>query len=307
MSESSSGLRSSNDQLEILLFSLGSSEVFGINVFKIREVTDIMELTKTPGRRPEVKGMISLRGSVLPVVDLAMAANMTSQESNFKKLIIAEFASRSVAFSVADVDKIVRVNWDEVKPPQITETDQASISGIILLESGKLVSLLDVESICQRIIPMADLQETIQPSLSLQNIAGSVFFVDDSKVARKQITNVVEKMGLRHASAISGDDAQSKLMGMASNVKTAEQLKEKIALIMVDEEMPGMDGCMLTKMLRADERFKQVPIIMYSSLTCAENERRGLEAGVDLYVQKFDATKLADAIKQQIEPEVETI
>ncbi len=295
--------RSSGDQLEILLFSLGSSEVFAINVFKIREVTDIMDLTKTPGRRPEVKGMISLRGNVLPVIDLAMAANMSSSPSNFKKLIIAEFASRSVAFSVADVDKIVRVKWEDVKPPQIAESEDSAISGIILLESGKLVSLLDVESLCQRIIPMAEVEHATKTSLSV-DVPGSIFFVDDSKVARKQITNVVEKMGLKHASAVSGDDAQSKLMGLASDVKNAEQLKEKIALIMVDEEMPGMDGCALTRMLRADERFKKVPIIMYSSLTCAENERRGLEAGVNLYVKKFDASKLASAIKEKLEQEM---
>jgi CheY-like chemotaxis protein len=62
--------------------------------------------------------------------------------------------------------------------------------------------------------------------------------------------------------------------------------------------MPIMDGCTLTRKLKGDPRFKNIPIIMYSSLTSEENARRGIEAGVNIYVKKFDSTSLSNAIGQ---------
>jgi two-component system chemotaxis response regulator CheV len=56
--------------MEILLFSLGTSEIFGINVFKVREVTRTPMITRTPNMPPGVEGLISLRGNVIPVVSL---------------------------------------------------------------------------------------------------------------------------------------------------------------------------------------------------------------------------------------------
>ena len=139
----------SQGKIEILLFSLGGAEVFGINVFKIREVTELMPITQMPGRKGAMMGVMSLRGHVLPVIDLAQSIGMHTGEAP-TKLIIAEFASRSVAFAVHKVDKIVRVEWSCVKPPQISaDALQSFIFGIVMLEGERLVSLLDVESVCQ--------------------------------------------------------------------------------------------------------------------------------------------------------------
>ena len=70
-------------------------------------------------------------------------------------------------------------------------------------------------------------------------------------------------------------------------------------LIQIDgPEMPIMDGCTLTRKLKGDPRFKNIPIIMYSSLTSEENARRGIDAGVNIYVKKFDSASLSNAIGQ---------
>lgn len=287
---------SSAEKMEILLFSLGSSEIFAINVFKIREVTEMMPVTKMPGSSGALRGMVSLRGIVLPVVDLGSAIGMY-EVGEPSKLIIAEFASRTVAFAVHEVDKIVRIDWSEVKPPQRFESESNCVSGVVLLNDDRLVSLLDIETVCQRELPVEDTDPVDTFKVSGK---GPVFFVDDSKVARKQITNVLETMGLNHMHAINGSDAQQKLLSIVASTPDHEQ-QDKVSLVLVDEEMPGMDGCALTRLLRADARFKDVPIVMYSSLTSAENERRGIESGVNVYVKKFDSQKLSIAIGQLLE------
>ena len=84
------------NRLEILLFSLGldkntgREEVFGLNVFKIREVIQVPEITHAPDMPPGVVGMVSLRGTMLPVIDLAKFCSMDVEEPA-DKLIITEF------------------------------------------------------------------------------------------------------------------------------------------------------------------------------------------------------------------------
>lgn len=286
----------SAEMIEILLFSLGAQEIFGLNVFKIREVTEISPVTQIPGQQGAMKGVISLRGQVLPVVSLGDAIGMSTGKPD-SKLIISEFASRSVAFSVTDVDKIIRVPWSDVKPPQKYDSEQGYVFGVVMLNDGSLVSLVDIESVCHQVLPEKE-ATPVNTGFEL-NEPAPVFFVDDSIVARRKISEVLDTMGLKHQHAVNGVEAEQKLLALAENSRNGNRdLKEQVSLVLVDEEMPIMDGCTLTRKLKSDPRFSNIPIIMYSSLTSEENARRGIEAGVNIYVKKFDSTSLSNAIGQ---------
>jgi len=291
---------SSSEMIEILLFSLGGQEIFGLNVFKIREVTEMSQITEIPGQQGAMNGVISLRGQVLPVVALGDAIGMTAGKEN-SKLIIAEFASRSVAFAVTDVDKIIRVPWSDVKPPQTYDSGQGYVFGVVMLADGSLVSLLDIESVCHQVLPEND-STPISTGFEIQP-TGTVFFVDDSVVARRKISEVLDTMGLRHSHAVNGVEAEQKLLAIASSAEHGSlELADRVSLVLVDEEMPVMDGCTLTRKLKSDPRFKNIPIIMYSSLTSEVNARKGIEAGVNIYVKKFDSASLSTAIGQLLTP-----
>ncbi|MCQ8896617.1 chemotaxis protein [Limnobacter humi] len=286
--------QSTREMIEILLFSLGGAEVFGLNVFKIREVTELMPVTQVPGQQGAMNGVISLRGQVMPVVNLGEAIGMSAGLPN-KKLIISEFASRSVAFEVFSVDKIIRVPWSDVQPPQRFERQEGYVFGTVMLQGGALVSLVDIESVCQRVLPEGE-EGKINTGFELA-AKPPVFFVDDSMVARRKIGEVLDTMGLHHAHAVNGVEAEAKLLQLAEHAdETHRSLRDEVSLILVDEEMPVMDGCTLTRKLKSDPRFKNIPFVMYSSLTSEENARRGLEAGVNIYVKKFDSASLSRAI-----------
>ncbi|HEX4844123.1 MAG TPA: chemotaxis protein [Limnobacter sp.] len=289
---------STTEMIEILLFSLGGQEVFGLNVFKIREVTEMLPVTQIPGQQGAMSGIISLRGQVLPVVSLGDAIGMGDGTAN-SKLIISEFASRSVAFAVADVDKIIRVPWSEVKPPQRYDSEQGCVFGVVMLKDGGLVSLVDIESVCHRVLPESDTEtHATAKAMSLPQSA-PVFFVDDSLVARRKISEVLDTLGLQHSHAVNGVEAEQKLLALAGSAEQQQlPIQDKVSLVLVDEEMPIMDGCTLTRKLKSDPRFKNIPIIMYSSLTSDENARRGMDAGVNIYVKKFDSASLSSAIGQ---------
>ena len=78
-------------------------------------------------------------------------------------------------------------------------------------------------------------------------------------------------------------------------------LRDDVKLILVDAEMPEMDGYVLTRHIKSDARFDGIPVVMHSSLSSEANRAMGQAVGVDAYVAKFDAEVLADTLRPLLE------
>ena len=129
-----------------------------------------------------------------------------------------------------------------------------------------------------------------------------MFFVDDSIVARRKIGEVLDKLGVRHKHATNGAEAWSRLQAIAAHAaQTGRTLRDELRLILVDAEMPEMDGYVLTRHVRSDVRFAGIPVVMHSSLSSQANHAMGKAVGVDAYVAKFDARVLADTLRPLLE------
>jgi two-component system chemotaxis response regulator CheV len=130
-----------SNRMEILLFSLGTNETFGINVFKVREVSKTPSITKSPHMPAGVEGLISLRGNVIPVVSLAQVMQLAdAPPGRGGSMMVTEYSKRTLGFLVHDVDRIIRVDWDRVRAPEaVTGGAHAYITAITELDSGKLV------------------------------------------------------------------------------------------------------------------------------------------------------------------------
>lgn len=286
-----------SNKMEILLFTLGTREIFGINVFKVREVSQTPKITRTPNMPHGVEGVISLRGNIIPVISLSkfIATQDNTDVDATSTMIVTEFSKHTQAFLVHDVDRIIRVDWDKVRAPEsMLAGNQALITAITELPGGKLVSILDVEQILSSVIG-----EPIIPELPRSQIDPDtfMFFVDDSVVARKEIVGVLDKIGVKYHQANNGKEAWDKLQNLANRaVHDGEFLREKLKLILVDAEMPEMDGYVLTKHIKSDHRFQGIPVVMHSSLSSNANRAMGSSVGVDAYVAKFDPLILADTL-----------
>ena len=285
-----------SNKMELLLFSLGTHETFGINVFKVREVSPTPPITLTPNMPVGVEGVISLRGSIIPVISLAHFIKLEDAPKGVgETMIVTEFSRHTQGFLVQDVDRIIRVDWDKVKPPENMLAGQdGMITAITELDDGRLISILDVERVLVDVLgekPMPALPH-IEPGRE-----ATVFFADDSSVARKEIVAVLDKLGMKYIQSNDGLEAWTKLTGMA-NRAAAERvpLKNNIQLILVDAEMPEMDGYVLTRNIKSDNRFAGIPVVMHSSLSSDANRTMGQKVGVDAYVAKFDPAVLADTL-----------
>jgi len=290
-----------SNQMEILLFTLGTKEIFGINVFKVREVGRTPHITRTPNMPRGVEGLISLRGNVIPVLSLSSFLDLDNPPTELgKSMMVAEYSKRTLGFLVHDVDRIIRVDWEKVKAPEtLLSANQGLISAVIELPGGSLVSILDVEQILSNAFGEAIIVD-IAPAQVADDV--SIFFVDDSIVARKKIIEVLDKLGVKHKHATNGLEAWTRLQAIAAHAQQmGRTLRDEVRLILVDAEMPEMDGYVLTKNIKADPRFAGVPVIMHSSLSSEANRAMGKAVGVDSYVAKFDAEILADTLRPVLE------
>jgi two-component system chemotaxis response regulator CheV len=296
------------NRLEVLLFSLGKDiqtgrdEVFGINVFKVREVMHVPDITKAPDMPEAVEGMVSLRGTMVPVINLQRFCNVQT-ESTPRILMITEYNKHIQGFLVDSVDMIERLNWDEVKaPPQmLTSRLGGLVTSVAELDNGKLVMIMDVEKVLAETAGFYD-DEAVYEGISRQeNSDTTVLFADDSSVARSQIKKTMEKMGIRYLSTINGLEAWKLLNTLAEQAEaTGGRTSDKVQIILTDVEMPEMDGYVLTRKVKEDARFSDIPVIMHSSLTADANQMLGKGVGADAYVPKFQPADLARTLSSLV-------
>jgi two-component system chemotaxis response regulator CheV len=297
-----------SNKLELLLFRLGSdaqlkhTELFGINVFKVREIIPMSEITAVAGSPPNMLGVINLRGQILPVIDLP-AVTGCIPETGLNILLITEYARSTQAFAVETVEDIVRLDWQQVLSAE-NNGGSGMVTSIARLDgenSKRLAQVLDVETILRKVMPSNELTvdpDRIGPKVILK--PGTVILAaDDSLVARSMIEEGLSALDLPYLMCKTGKEAWDQLQAISDKAQAeGKTVQDKIALVLTDLEMPEMDGFTLTRNIKKDPRFSMIPVVIHSSLTGAANEAHVKEAGADAYVPKFVAEELMNALRQ---------
>ena len=292
-----------SNKLEMLLFSLGvdertgREETFGINVFKVREVMRIPKITHAPDMPPSVEGMVSLRGVLVPVVDLIKYVGIQNSQPP-QIMVVTEYNGHTQGFLVASVDTILRIDWSEMKvPPDMLTTQMGGlITAVTELKDGRIVMMMDVEKILAETSNYVDEAAiaTLKP-IALAN--RTIFFTDDSVVARKQIEKTLNALNISYIFGTNGKEAWQELQKIADRAQSQNQkVSDFIQLVLTDIEMPEMDGYVLTRHIKSDPRFAGIPVLMHSSLSGDANQHLGRSVGVDEYVPKFEPHKLAEVL-----------
>ncbi|PKO69139.1 MAG: chemotaxis protein CheV [Betaproteobacteria bacterium HGW-Betaproteobacteria-16] len=297
-----------NNKFELMLFRLGEApgterrELFGINVFKVREILVMPTITAMANAPAHVIGVANIRGQIIPVIDLPAVVGCKPKRG-LTILMVTEFARTTQAFAVEEVDEIVRLEWSNVLAADgnggglVTSIAKLDGDG----EKGRLVQVLDVEQILRNVMPTAKEEITPQSVGTAVDLPpGSIILAaDDSPVARMMIEQGLKAMGTPYVMTKTGQEAWDRLQAMEAEAhaegKTAH---DKVALVLTDLEMPVMDGFTLTRNIKNDQRFKSIPVVIHSSLTGTANEAHVSSVGADAYVAKFVASELAATVRQ---------
>jgi two-component system chemotaxis response regulator CheV len=293
------------NHLEVLLFNLGTSdatgrnEVFGINVFKVREVLNLPEITTAPEMPEGIEGFVSLRGDMVPIINLQKFCKLQSKDEP-RILMITEYNTHVQGFLVSSVDTIQRLNWEQVKePPQlISKRLGGLVTAVAELSDKRLVMIMDVEKVLSDAGEFYD--ETVFDGIRHigEHQQYRLLFADDSNIARKQIKKTLDVMGVDHIGAVNGAEAWRLISKLAADCEQeGRDITSEIQAVLTDVEMPEMDGYVLTQKIKADPRLAHLPVIMHSSLTAQANQAMGRGVGADAYVSKFQPRDLADTLE----------
>jgi len=309
--EERTNLTSSN-KFELLLFRLGTvgdgdeHELYGINVFKIREIMTMPAVTPIAGASAHLIGAVDIRGQVIPVIDLPrlLGCNPTR---GLNILLVTEFARSTQGFAVEEVDDIVRLEWNQVLSAEGAATGGNSVTSIARIDGNtgdsRLAQVVDVEQVLRDVFPSQHPDVDPEELGSVVRIppGSKVLAADDSGFARKMIEESLQALGLDFIMTKTGQEAWNVLQELSSHAqKQGGRVRDKIALVLTDLEMPEMDGFMLTRRIRADVQLRDIPVVIHSSLTGTANEAHVKNAGASAYIPKFSPGELGEVLRKTL-------
>ncbi|MDL2272429.1 chemotaxis protein [Desulfovibrio sp. OttesenSCG-928-I05] len=308
MSQDNILLDAASNELEIIVFFIdeeledGSTytSYYGMNVAKVLSIIRRPAVTGVPGKHhPAALGTFNLRGKVLPLVDLSVWLGKKTTVTDNWKVIVTEFSGITTAFLVSGVTRIHRMTWTQVEPPgkHLQNFSHDCITGVVRLDN-RIVFLLDMEQVIGSMNPALSLDshaEQVDVHNEAVNGAGcTILLADDSGAIRATIAKVLEKAGFTVIRTACGREAWEELEKVRSKaLEAGTDPSEYINLVVSDIEMPEMDGHTLTKRIKDEPAYKNIPVILFSSLISEVVRAKGVQAGADDQISKPGLPELA--------------
>ncbi|MCI8869075.1 MAG: chemotaxis protein CheV [Lawsonibacter sp.] len=287
-------LESGTNEIEIMKFTIGGN-LYGINVAKVREIMISAPVKPMPHAHAAVEGIFKPRDTVLTVVDLPSYLGVASEKNPKDIFIITNFNKMFIAFRVHAVDRISRISWTDIqKPDKTVSGGTESIATGIAQCDGELVTILDFERIVAEIAPETSIQIAEVEGLGpRERNERPIWVAEDSILLSKMIEDSLRKANYVNLRMFSNG---LELWEALSALPSEGELFKDVALIITDIEMPQMDGHRLTKLVKDHTRFKQVPLIIFSSLISEEMRRKGRDLGADEQLTKPEIGHLVDVM-----------
>ena len=293
-------LESGTNELEIMEFTVGG-ELFGINIAKIREIMRAQETKRMPNSHNFVEGIFKQRGEVITVIDLAKCLNIERSENKSHDIfILTHFNKLNFAFRVESVVGIDRVSWEDIKKPdKVIYSGEDSVATAIAEYKDRLITILDFEKIIADISPETSI--TLDRLDELGDRVESqkkILVAEDSMMLSNLIIGFLHKSGYKNT--VKFNNGKEAWNYLTEAKESGLPISNYVSCIVSDIEMPLMDGHRLTKLIKSDEKLKDIPVILFSSLISDELRIKGQEVGADEQITKPEIVELVNIIDRLI-------
>jgi len=240
---------------------------------------------ETEGGQP----VILNRGDVYPLINLRRFLgfrNTNEGKRSRTAVVVVHFRNETLALSV---DKILRFEEEVVKSSGPFLQNHPFISGVTILRKGEPCFILNMYDVFKYAREWRESGDAFLHTGD-KKPKKKVLVVDDSITTRTLERSILEGAGYDVTVARDGKEA----LNIVGN--------EMFHLVVTDVEMPGITGFELTESLKADARYKDVPIVIVTSLARDEDRRRGIEVGAQAYIVKgtFDQRHLLQTVRSLI-------
>ena len=282
-----------NNELQLLVFRISDSEdsaYYAINVFKTREVVESRNhfLTQIPSSHPLLEGTIILRGLQIPILNLPswLGTSLSKEDIARSNILICDFNGAIIGLRIMSAYRVIKKNWNEMHAP---DSYRLKEDGLVMndtrLEDGSLCLILDYEKLLSDVIPQAmvnvelDTLELDQSTIPSKLKNGTVLIAEDSQTAQRALINIFKNADIKMKMFDNGKKLVDYVTSLGENASA-------IPAIVTDIEMPEMSGFTVVKILKANALSRNIPIIVNSSMTGANNKREAEVLGADGFIDK---------------------
>ena len=285
------------NEWQVVVFFLGDQS-FAINVDKTREIL------RWPGCRiiadtpSAMIGITSVRGEVLPMVDLRVFLSIQPKTDLEQcKVIIAEFNEVKLGFVVDAVERIYRISSEDLDST-LTGKYLGDWILYVIKRDERNVLLLDYEAIVQTISPQLSLSSkwnTDELRAFTSDIGDPsdyrIIVAEDSPLIRSQIKDSLEAGGFTNLLLCQdGKEAYDHIMEQGAHFD----------VLITDVEMPRLDGLALTRRVKENESTKDMPIIVFSSIMAQDIKVKAASVGAKYQITKPEISQLVEYVAKII-------
>ncbi|XKH00947.1 chemotaxis protein CheV [Marinobacter nauticus] len=287
------------NRLELLMFRLRGQQVYGINVFKVREVLPCPKLSSLPNSGRVVRGVSHVRGETIPIIDLSMAIGLLpipEEQLATSFVIITEYNRKTQGFLVSGVERIMNMNWEDIMPPPKGAGKDVYLTAVTRIDD-KLVEIIDVEKVLAEVSPLGEdvTEELVSRGSEREQGTLPVLVVDDSSVARRQIERCLNAIGLE---AVIKNDGKQALEYLKEITQDGSKGEDHLSMVISDVEMPEMDGYTLVTRIRETQAIRDMYVILHTSLSGVFNQAMVKKVGANDFMAKFSADELAERVME---------
>lgn len=281
-----------NNELQLLVFRINESEdsaYYAINVFKTREVVESKNhyLTQIPSSHALLEGTIILRGLQIPILNLPLwlSSQLTREEVKKSNILICDFNGVVIGLRIMSAYRVIKKNWNEMHAP---DSYRLKNEGVVMndtrLEDGSLCLILDYEKLLADVIPQA-LVDVEEARKEIENLElpeklknGTVLIAEDSRTAQRHLTKIFENANIKMKMFDNGKKLVDHINAMPD--------PSIIPAVITDIEMPEMSGFTVLQLLRKNPTTHNLPIIVNSSMSSANNQREAESLGASNFIDK---------------------
>ncbi|MDD2652727.1 MAG: chemotaxis protein [Sulfurimonas sp.] len=292
-----------NNEVQLLVFRVSDvpdSAYYAINVFKTREVVESKNhyITQIPSSHYLLEGTIVLRGLQIPILNLPLwlGTTLTKEEMKKSNILICDFNGIIIGLRIMSAFRVIKKNWNEMHAPDSYRVGEDNVViNDTRLEDGSLCLVLDYEKLLADVIPQA-MVDVFESPANLVNIeipkklkTGTVLIAEDSKTAQKHLKQIFENAHISMKLFNNGKLLLDYINTLGDNVSA-------IPAVITDIEMPEMSGFTVVKLLKANAKTKDIPIIVNSSMTGTNNKREAQVLGADAFIDKTKSQNIIPLI-----------
>ena len=277
-------IKAIQDKQSLLIFKNSETEHFAV---PLNQVERIEKIKKSDIEVLGGKRVMKYRGGSLSLIcvnDLASVEPIADHDNLL--VIVFNLAQRSVGLlAIGPIDALeVSADIDD------TTLSQPGIMGSIII-NNQTTMLINVFEMVQSLFPQwFEELERFETESVENNKSPIILIAEDSKFFRNQVKGYMTEVGYSVIEAEDGLEGWDKLM----------EHGDEISMLVTDIEMPNMNGFELTKKIRGDSRYSELPIIALTTLASAEDVAKGKAVGVNEYHIKLDKERLMLSVHEYI-------